>query len=387
MRTWIRSSTPSRISGAVAGLWLCGTGAAWAGGGASLASLQSIVNDFCNSAFITSCPQFPTVTQAVLEIAGLGNTPPEMIRSQNSVGPSDAVTAGNAPQPAPTTDAPLQVSTLTPLAFVSASTMPGQAVATQLYNPAANAFFYAVTTGSPAPDTVHFFYEDLFRTNPTFTNGQIVAEIWLPLTILNNGVESLAVTKLQVKATCTGSASDCVKTATATGSFPGSGVSADKLNLTISASFAPSSALKQPHLLLRVDTPLVITSALDSTGNPAFLDFFYFFNLNSFVPTAFTTGDVVPLPPTDSSILGPGASIGLAPYPPPTCPGNAQCSGNPPPTTFGFCASLPDNSNGPNAVRHRAVGAFLVIANSGETLVSAPVPPAPPGSPPIPTCP
>ena len=37
-----------------------------------------------------------------------------------------------------------------------------------------------------APDTVYFFYDDLFRVAQTFTKGQIVAKFSFPLTVLNS---------------------------------------------------------------------------------------------------------------------------------------------------------------------------------------------------------
>ena len=66
-----------------------------------------------------------------------------------------------------------------------------------------------------------------------------------------------------------------------------------------------------------------------------------------------------------------GASIGLAPYPAPTSP--VPIPPGPTTSTFGFCASLPDNSNGSNAKLHPAVATFLGIATDGEVLGSTPL--------------
>jgi hypothetical protein len=375
VRVSIRSTMIYCLAAAALALWLCCPGSARAGDGASLATLQTAINDICTFFQLVSCPQLPTITQAVLELSAEENAPPEMIRSQEAVPPGAAVTAGNAPQPPPTKASPLDLSTLTPLAFISAPSQKGQATATPLYDSEADAYFYAVTTGSPQPDTAHFFYEDLLQNEDNHpAQGQNTAIISLPLTILKSGVESLAVTTLHVSAKCTGKASPCVTTATATGNFlPGSGViTADKLGLTVSASFASSPISETPHLIIRVDALLVVTPATD----PA-----YFVSLNPFVFSVFIPPGETGFSPKDSGILKPGASIGLAPYPAPTCPGNSDCS-NPPPasSTFGFCASLP----GPGNDLRRAVGAFVAIAASGEALASAPLPA--PGSQTI-TCP
>src|SRR5436190_2954584 len=92
-------SIVSRAAGAVLGLWLCSAGAAWAGDGADLGSLQALLTDpntgLCKLFGITSCPVPPTITQAVLEVAALGNNLPEMVRVQNNIPPGGSVTAGN----------------------------------------------------------------------------------------------------------------------------------------------------------------------------------------------------------------------------------------------------------------------------------------------------
>jgi len=106
MRASIRSSTISRLAGAGAALWLCGAGAAWAGD-MDLGSIQALLSDpsvgLCKVFNMSSCPRLPTVTQAVLQVAALGNNLPEMIRAQNNIAPGISVTAGNpaAVPPAP----------------------------------------------------------------------------------------------------------------------------------------------------------------------------------------------------------------------------------------------------------------------------------------------
>jgi hypothetical protein len=66
----------------------------------------------------------------------------------------------------------------------------------------------------------------------------------------------------------------------------------------------------------------------------------------------------------------PGKSIGIATYPAPMTVTGATTA------NFGFCANLPDDSNGSRARLLRAVAAFLDIATDGETLVSAPLGPS-----------
>ena len=153
---------------------MCGAGTAWAGdGGDSLGTIQAIIgkvdgsSGFCKllgmgTNFGTTCPQLPTVTQAVLEAAALGLSPPEMVAAQNSIPAGSNVNAGNpavvpqglfVPTPFPftaTTSPKLfdLLKTLTPLAFISANNSNGAAAATQLYDADADTFLYAVTVSS-----------------------------------------------------------------------------------------------------------------------------------------------------------------------------------------------------------------------------------------------
>jgi hypothetical protein len=292
-----------------------------------------------------------------------------MIRSLNNAG--NALLAANPAVPAPTAKSPLDLLSLTPLGFISGPPSPnGQAAAAPPYDSSANSFLYAVATIGPfaQPDRLQLIYDDLFRTKP-FVQGQRAAKISLPLVVLtvdNNGnpiAEREVPTSLQLVATCTGAAG-CVTTALATGNFSGNGTatySGDQIGLSVSTSFTSSPILTQPHAVFSVDGPLVVTSATD----PA-----YFFTVNPFIANAFS-GDEKGFKPADPKILGSSnASIGIAPFAAPLCPGNVDCSANPPQGVFGFCASLPNNSNGPLLP---AVAAFLTITTAGETLVSAPV--------------
>lgn len=361
----VRLSRISCLTGTISALWLCAAGSAWAGdGGSSLASLQALLNTVCGNLNVT-CPQLPTITQAALEIAAQFNAPTEMVRSQDNDPP--ALIAANPPLAS--AQPPLDLSTSTPLAFVGSTSVTGQAAATQPYDENANGFFYAVTSiGGPnaQPNTVHFVYEDLFRTIDGVSKGQHVANISLPLVVLNGVAERVVQTTLQFFATCNGGFASCVTTALATGDFSGKGksktYSADQIGLSIASSFGPSPISPLvPHATFQVDVPLIVTSATDplylqSPPKNAVLFQAFFGPETGFIPK-------------NPSILGTStSSIGIAPFAAPLCPGNVDCSATPPQGVFGFCASLPDN----RAALLPAVAAFAAVATSGETLVSAP---------------
>jgi hypothetical protein len=452
MRALIRPSTISRLAAAVASLWLCGGGSAWAGtGGSDTGTLQQIVgppdgsSGFCNllgmgpksaaplGPTTNPCPQIPTITQWVLEVAGLTNSPPEAIRAQNSITPGSSVTAGNVaavptgalpdyPLPLNATSSPPLFSpgnattapsglltTLTPIAFASQNPqISTTAAATPLYDPSADTFVYAVGVSSKAavnaagltdPDKVYFFFDDHFtNTNQKFSTGQIVAKFSFPLTFLNNdGSESPVMTTLQVTATCNGGPS-CL-TAQAVGGIgtPKNPVDASQLGIQFALVFSGSPTLAQNHAIFEVAVPLLVTGACvqpnaqctrgqrqmpptQPIGNadPAY-NYFQHFGLpgpiNTAISTAFgSAGDDLGGTPTQSGILPSGAfSVGLAPSAGPLCTfdamGNETC-----PSTFALCASLPDNTNGGKANLRPAVGAYYAIATNGETLLSAPLP-------------
>src|SRR5262249_23083631 len=145
-----------------------------------------------------------------------------------------------------------------------------------------------------------------------------------------------------------------------TGNFSGKGiatVSADDIGLNVGASFGS-------HAIFQVDVPLIVTHATDTP-------YFQSVNPNEFVPAAFSR-DETGFTPKSSNILGPKASIGIAPFAAPLCPNNANCSvppNTPVPAVFGFCANLADDS----ANLLPAVAAFVAVANDGEALASTPV--------------
>jgi hypothetical protein len=419
MRASIRSSMASHFAGAVAAIWLCGAGAARAGDGGDLGSLQAIIgppdgsSGFCATLGMTNnnCPQLPTITQAVLEAAGLSNSPPEMVRAQNNIAPGSSVTAGNAAAVPPDDPLPLDsmstptladlLSTLTPLAFTSQNS--GTAEATQLFDPNADAFLYAVgvsslgatnAVGLTVADTAYFFYDDLFRNNRTFNNNQVVAKFSFPLTVLNtNGTENPPVMiTLQVKAICSGGPT-CLKAQIVGGiGTPQNPVDASQLGIQFALVFSASPTSTQQHAIFEVAVPLLVTGACVGANpqcipgepqpppntDPAYFSFLHTTKpgpINTATFTAFgSTGDALGATPTQSGILPTGAfSIGLAPTAALPCVGKCPTP-LPVPIPFALCATLPDNSNGPGAKLRPAVGAYYAIATGGEMLLSAPLP-------------
>jgi hypothetical protein len=380
-----------KISGFVAAaMWLWAAGSAWAGdGGADAGNIQTFLNSFCGALGITSCPQLPTVTQGVLEVASLGYARPESIRRSQNI-PPGSVYAGNPP-PIPASPVvpvvlpltPLAFSNLalTPLAFISASTNAGFATPAQLYDPAADTFFSAATTfgtveGFPQPQVLNLFYDDLARSNRAFTNGQIVAVFSLPLVVLNgDGTERPVMTKLQIKS-CGNGPTSCFQ-ANATGDFLGNGTpqtqNAADVGVDFALVFGASPTSTHSHAIFEVQAPLVVTVANDPTYfNIVAGNFPFFFSPQvSIIGTVTFAAENVGFTPTKGGILPSGASIGIAPYPAPTT--TVPIPPGPATSTFGFCANLPDNSNGPAARLHPAVATFVGIATDGETLASTPL--------------
>jgi hypothetical protein len=393
-----------RIAVAFAAIWMCGTGAAWAGdGGESLTGLNNLISSLCSVLNITTpCPQLPTITQAVLEIAGLETSPPEMVRALNSVAPGTYVDAGNAaaipPTPFPLTSSTTptlskQLSTLTPLAFVS-GWKSGSAAATQLYNSNADTFFYAVASGTSVAETgltepgaLNFFYDDPSWTisNP-WNSGTVdksslpLAKFLLPLTVLNSdGVTESAVAATLQYIAPSRDGLPC-SASTVTGNFSGSGtrtLMASQIGVNCALVFSPSPISKIPHAIFEVQVPLLVTFATD----PPYFYFAAFGSngpINLSIPSAFFL-NVTGFTP-NAGTLGPnGMYIGVAPSAAPlctgsggTCPTTPPPPAPPPPGVFSLCASLPRYAYSRRLVP--SVAAYYVIATDGETLLSAPLP-------------
>jgi hypothetical protein len=365
---------PVAVVAVLATLSLYAAEPAWAGGGGEDAgTVQSFLNMVCADIGQSPCPQLPTVTQGVLELAGLLDARPEAIRYDQDV-PGTAIFAGNT-----LAQSPVAQAGLTPLAFIGAQTSRGQATPTQLYDPAANSFFFAVTTlgtgtGTLQPENLNLFYDYQLRTIPVFIKGQTVAKISLPLVVLNSSGSERFVcgalgcpaseAMLQISASCTGGAA-CLS-GNISGDFAGSGTQqtykAADLGVTFNATFGASPVSKLPHATFAVQVPLVVTPANDAP----------YFNADPITGQATFTA---PQLGYSTPVLGSGASVGIPPYAAPPCPG-ASCPSTtpPPPSAFGFCASFSNNFTGPIANPAPAVAAFVQLGIDGETLASAPLP-------------
>ncbi len=380
MSVSLRLFTFARLAAAAiaASLWWAAPASA-GGGGADASTLQSSLKAICNEVGMTSCPQLPTATQIFLEISGLLNSPPDDVRNIFAVSPCGnlffmgppcptvAVNAINAQVKSPSAAASVAISYLIPLAFIPGTTQP---TVTQYGDPTAKRFFYGTvldgTNGQP--QLLDIMLDDTLGTNKQFSKGPVVA-FSLPLVVLKSGTEYPVAATLQLTATCNGAAS-CL-TGTVSGTFPVVGTktySAAQLGINFNYNFGPSPNSTTSHGLYEVEIPLVVTTSNDAAyfADPSSCP-------NSSKGTnplsgycnAFSTPDLG----FSASVLGSGASIGIAPYAAPLCPGNT-CPATPPATTFfGFCAGFP-NLIAPNVP---AVETFLQIGTDGTTYLSTPV--------------
>jgi hypothetical protein len=336
---------------------------------------------------MTSCPKVPTITQAILEISGLENAAPDFVRGPqgtlvasgfgalcsvssgtglNVCSQANAINAVNPPAPSA-----VALADLTPLAF---TTVKGQAVPVPLGTSGANSpnsFLYAVATpdqnGEFQTLTLDFDYP--LMTNSNFQNGQAVANVSLPLQVLNsNGSERLicgatgcpaSVATLQINA-CNGG-TGCVKgfAANVVGDFTTPGTtetrSAAALGIQTNVSFGSSPNSARSHFILEVQVPLLVTRGNDPAYFGVVPSGVIPVNQLSGLPTAFTS-DVIPT-----------SRIGVAPQASPACP-SGSCP--PPTTTYPFCASFAGNGAGP---LNSAVATFLSVGTDATTYVSSPV--------------
>jgi hypothetical protein len=409
MRSFARSLRI--VVAALATLWLCAGHPVRAGdGGEDLGSLQTYIDGVCAFLSMSTCPQIPTITQAVLEVAAMVDIAPEAVRSSTSfavpVGPY--VDAGNPSHPPglgcstagcidplnPIAGLPIDpgvLSGLRPLAFIAAADGKGPAKPAQLYNSSANAFLYAVggsstaNLGSPQPDTLVLFYDDLTRANddPTRTNdnfrqGQVIAKVSLPLTVLNHDgtTERAVATTLQFRNPGTGRAS--CSASTLTGDFAGTGklqtISPATLGVNCAIAFAASPVSPHPHAIFEVTVPMLITPNTDLaifSGSP----------IGFGAPFLNGGGDFGFTP--SSGVLGAsGQSIGIGPNAAPAPSTQLTCDANgcgyprvtPPSSgTYALCANLPREGNGNSPVP--SVAAFYAIGGDGEVKLSAPLAP------------
>ena len=335
MQVFIRRSMFARFIGALAALSLS-AGSAWAGGGGQdAASLQGALQGLCTLFGMAPCPlqqktPVPPLTQLVLELAALVNAPPENVRFQNAIEPTAAI--GAVDPPSLRVSAPGGAegpSNIAPLAFVNGTV-------TELGDRTANSFFYAATNGvsGQANDAtaINLVFDLTLLRTTSFAKGQPIATFQIPLVTLNNGTETPTPTTIQlVGASCSNNATPPCFSASATGNFgtldPG------KLGFTINFGFQLSDNDEQhAHAVFIMKVPLLVTQATDpayfnTTGNP--LSFASF------------TGDVV------GTGIPPKSQIGFGPV------------------AAKVCASIGQSAQ-------PVVGAYVAIATSATTYLSAP---------------
>jgi len=398
MRDSVRSSAITRFAGVITAAWLCGMASAWAGTSGSDTGLQQVLNDVCGDVGIstTSCPHMPTATQAILQMSGLTNAAPDFVRGPqgpvvasgfsalctvsgsgglNVCSQKNAINAVNPSAASP------DLSNLTPLAF---TTVKGQAVPVPFGTKGADSFFYAVAApdqnGEPNTLTVVFDYPTL--TSSSFTKGQVVGNVSLPLQVLNNdgterpicGATGCPASLATLQITACSSGPGCVNglAANVTGDFSTPGtiitMSASQLNIGVSVSSGPSPNSSRSHFILEVQVPLLITLGNDPAYFGVVPSGMIPVNELSGLPTAFTAE----LKPT----------FGVTPQAAPTCSG--PCPSTTFTSTFPFCASFAGNGGGP---LNPAVATFVTLGTDATTYVSSPVTTANPSGVPILKCP
>jgi hypothetical protein len=290
------------FAGALATLTLlcAGSASAGAGGGELGLGNDPLFVAFCKFLGMTSCPEVPTGTQAVLELAGLQTATPNYVRSPIIYGIC-SVSGNSFPNlfPSPTdtnlqscstieldaVNAPVSsrvalsdLTKLTPLAFTTNKL--GQAVPTQPGDPSANSFLYAVLTEvNGKPNALNLVYDNPLQTN--FAAGQIVAKISLPLQVLSltDGGERLvccgvqgshaSVTVLQISSSVNGGL-----TAIVTGDFRGDGTQQShratelglKFPLDAPAVLASTPNSRKPHAIFQVSVPLLVTGPTNAAN-------------------------------------------------------------------------------------------------------------------------
>ena len=416
MHTLLASSSMSRVAGAVFAAWLCGMGPAGAGTAGGDVDFQGALAVVCNHVGVTSCPQVPTITQAILAISGFENAAPDFVRGpQGSFATPDfnfgglcSVSSGNPKLPAvcsqanainavnPPAASPVDVSdlpNLTPLAFATGKGLP--AVPVPLGTSNATSYFYAVATPDQSGEITRL---TIFFDSPTQTNSSIqksvFAKISLPLKVLNNdGSERLicgatpcpiptmtttpptTLATLQLSGCSSGQ--NCVNgvAANVIGDFstPGTigNMSASQLNIGVNVFFLPSPNSASSHLILRVEAPMLVTHGNDPAHFGVVPSGVIPVNGLSGLPTAFTS-DVVPA----------STKIGITPQAAPTC--NGTCPTQHPPfiSTYPFCASFAGGVSGPlgSGQFQSTVATFASISTDATTYLSSPVPAALVGS-------
>jgi hypothetical protein len=298
-----------------------------------MAQIGQFINTFCvmgTHRSIDVCnalaARLPSANQLVVEGAALlGETPTQLRNGNFSIPPGGVFDAGKQNPfffqtgqplhgaPMPYTGLPGQ------LAFIAE---PGRPMPTSLTDPAANSFFSAMTAPTTtSPTMLDLTFDFHPRTMPTFTVGQDVGDITLPLVVADKSGNRLRDVTATVELRGTGGT---VVATDITGNFLGSPQTFQlpQLGMTPSLNFTNGS------LEFGLGIPLLVTSDI---GQP-------------FLPTAL------------GFALDPNDFVGIDPL-----------------AEF-LNASFADNAGNVLA----AVRADVAIAFEGSVLLSAPVPTAAP---------
>jgi hypothetical protein len=275
--------------------------------------------------------------------------------------PQVAINAVNGPAKWSLDDTSDALSYVAPLAFTQG------AVPTLYGDPNTNGFFYAhVLEGANGPQALELLVEQLPGTSKPSFGGLVPVTLKFPAVILNsNGTETPVSATLH--AACLG-LGPCP--ATVSGFGPGNKTySAHALGLNFSFVLSPSPQSLVPHPIAALSIPLVVTKQND----PAY----FFTTTTSPCPSGVNPASgyceaflqqALGFP---ASVLGNGASVGIAPYPAPlctstTCPTTPPVPpAPPPPTYFGFCASFSKNT---------VIAAYAGIGTDATTYATSPVP-------------
>lgn len=357
-------SLMARIIFALIALWLGAGSARAGGGGADAGTLQTLLNtSLCPGLGINPCPQLPTASQLVLELAGLTTAPPDVIRFEGALSTTAAVNAVNPPAGspiAPTIPAPgspTAPSNVAPLAFVSGAS---PAAATQPGEPDANSFFYAATDGAPgrAPTVLNLVYDFPPLTQSSFAKGQTIAELSLPLVILNSdGSETEAPTTIVIQGSSgCGKVTPCVSATATSPSF--AGVDPAKLGVTVTLVSQTSANSSTAHAVIRVQAPLVVTFQHDRPYFPGTASATFF--------SAAFGNDEKGSP--SKSLPSTAVGIGIGPVAGPQCPAGGA-GGSCGASHFPYCASIANNAG----TLQSTVAAFLGIGTVGATYATAPL--------------
>jgi hypothetical protein len=445
MRASVGPSIISRLAGAVATLWLCGTGSAWAGGGGtdlsgintSSTGLQGVCDFLAGfGVTISPCPQAPTITQAVLQIAAWDLVPTEMIRALNNIPLGGSVNAGNPSSPPvtpPITKFPVGADVLanllpnlTPLAFigpnaigktVTLSTNGTTLVTSNMLNfastnglVAGQNYSIVDTSGAISPATTLISFTGTTVTMSANAAGKI------------NPGDKITLTPIATATQLSNPNVGALLYAVASG-FSDSGGQPDTLFFLYEDLSRDNQTFNTGQTIAYLSLPLVDSSGglvmtnlqvvATCNGGPASclqvqavggmtLSAKQLSNLGIqfalvFAPSAFSPkphaffelavplrikSDTDPLYFNNPIANVPIAASGFfkneeAPavgIGPAAAPlCNGPCTSTDLPL-FSLCATLPDNSNGPGAHRQPAVAAYYAISTAGETLLSAPLP-------------